>query len=413
MKVLMVNTMYRKGGAAGVAQILHRELNRLDGYESLFAYGRGPKAEGWGTLRFSVQPEVYCHALLTRVSGIQGYGTWLSTRRLLRLIRQWKPDLIHCHNIHGYYLDLSIAKTVGDLGIPIVWTLHDAWPLTGRCAYFFDCERWKTRCGRCPYLREYPKTWFDSSAWMWSRKRKLLADVWRPVIATPSQWLADLVLEASGGRCPVQVIPNGVDSEVFRPLGQAQARKELGLPQGKKIVLFAAADLKEERKGARYFLKSLQHVNVDNWMALAVGKVIHIKGWLRPGIEFRQLGYIKRAQEMARVYSSADLFCITSLDDNFPATVLEAMACGTPVVGFATGGIPEQVAGGCGQLVPPRDVKALGEVITALLKDEPVRRETAERCRKRAVQEYSLQRFVERYCALYHELVKGSLGTRR
>lgn len=403
----MVNTVYKRGGAAGVAQTLHRELNQLEGWESLFAYGRGPKAEGPGAIRFASQPEVYFHALLTRVSGIQGYGTWLSTKRLIRLIKRWKPNVIHFHNIHGYYLDLSIAKAAGNLGIPVVWTLHDAWPLTGRCSHFLDCERWRTGCGRCPHLREHPKAYFDSSAWMWPRKRRLLGGVWKPVIVTPSRWLADSVREAFGESCRIEVIPNGIDTDVSRPLDREQARKELGLPSEKKIVLFAAANPAEERKGIRYFFEGLKYVQADNWMALAVGREIDTRKWLPPGVELRQLGYVKGNQAMAKVYSAADLYCITSLADNFPTTVLEAMACGTPVAGFRVGGIPEQVTEDCGQLVPPRDTKALGQAITALLGDDELRRTMGARCRERAVREYNLERFVGRYLSLYHELTGG------
>lgn len=412
MRVLIVNTTYKRGGAAGIAQTLHRELSRLEGYESLFAYGRGAVEQGPGTIRFALQVEVYLHILLTRITGIQGYGSWLSTRRLIKLIRDWKPDIIHFHNIHGYYLDLSVAEAVGNFRIPVVWTLHDAWPLTGRCASFLGCGRWRTGCGRCPYPREYPKAYFDSSAWMWPRKRRLLCEVWRPVIVTPSRWLAELVLEASGGNCRVEVIPNGVDTNAFRPLDRAQARRELGLPPEKRIVLFAAANPAVELKGARYFFKSLQYVEADHWMALAVGKKIDARKWLQPGIELRQLGYVRRSQAMAKVYSAADLYCITSLDDNFPTTVLEAMACGIPIVGFATGGIPEQVQESCGHLVSPRDAKALGKVITALLNDDEVRRQMAHNCRKRAEQEYSLPRFVERHLALYREVVGCSANRR-
>lgn len=139
---------------------------------------------------------MYLHAFLTRAIGIQGYGSKASTRCLLWLIRQWKPDILHFHNIHGYYLNLGIARAIGRLGIPVVWTLHGGWPLTGRCAYFFNCSRWKIGCGQCPNLRSYPRTYFDTSRIMWRKKRELLGGVWNPVIVTPSQWLANLVLEA-------------------------------------------------------------------------------------------------------------------------------------------------------------------------------------------------------------------------
>jgi len=408
MRILRVNTVYQRGGAAGKVQILHRALSRLDGWESLSAYGRGPKAREPGTVRFALQPEVYLHVTLTRLTGLQGYGTWLSTKRLIRLIQEWKPDVIHFHNIHGYYLDLSIAEAMDKLGIPVVWTLHDAWPLTGRCAYFLDCERWRTGCGRCPYTREYPKAYIDSSAWMWPRKRRLLGELWKPVIVTPSRWLANLVNEACNRRLHVEVIPNGIDTTVFRPVDRLQARKELGLPENKKIVLFAAAKPSEKRKGITYFFEALKYVQADNWMALAVGGMVDFAELVPHGVEVRQLGYVKEAEDMAKVYSAADLYCITSLADNFPTTVLESMACGTPVAGFAVGGIPEQVTEGCGQLVTPGDAKALGQAITDLLNDNTKRKTMGELCRKRVEQEYNLQLFTERHLALYRELVGGT-----
>lgn len=412
MRVLIVNTTYKRGGAAGVAQALYRELSCLEGFESLFAYGRGAGAQESGTVRFALQAEVYLHALLTRATGIQGYGTWLSTRRLIKLIQDWKPDIIHFHNMHGYYLDLSIAEAVGRSDLPVVWTLHDPWPLTGRCAYFLDCERWRTGCGKCPYLREYPKAYFDSSAWMWPRKRKLLGGVWNPVIVSPSRWLASLVEEACDGRCRVEVIPNGIDTGVFRPYGRKQARKELGLPLGKKIVLFAAARLAEKRKGVAHFLEALEFVKVDNGMVLLVGGEVDLRKKCPSGVELRGLGYVRGAEAMAKVYSAADLYCITSLADNFPTTVLEAMGCGTPVVGFAVGGISEQVAEDCGKLVPLGDTRALGEAITNMLKDDKAREAMRICCRKRVEQEYNLRRFVERHIELYRELVSKGCGER-
>jgi len=405
MRILLVNTVYKRGGAAGIAQTIHRALNRLECWKSLFAYGRGPRVKEPGTIRFTLQPEVCLHVVLTRLLGIQGYGTWLSTQRLIRLIRGWKPDIIHFHNIHGYYLDLGIAKAVNKLSIPVVWTLHDAWSLSGRCAHFLDCEYWQTGCGGCPYLREYPKTYFDSSAWMWPRKRKLLGEVWEPLIVTPSQWLAKLVAEACNGRLRVEVITNGIDTTVFHPIDRLQARKELGLSKDLKIVLFAAANLSEKLKGITHFFEALKYVQADNWMALAVGGAVDFAKLIPQGVKVRHLGYVKEAETMAKVYSAADLYCITSLADNFPATVLESMACGTPVVGFSVGGIPEQVTAECGRLVAPGDAKALGQAITGLFSNDTKRKKMGELCRKRTEREYNIQLFIERHLALYCELV--------
>jgi putative colanic acid biosynthesis glycosyltransferase len=314
--------------------------------------------------------------------------------------------VIHFHNIHGYYLDLSIARTVGEIGIPVVWTLHDCWPLTGRCAYLFDCNRWRTGCGCCPDLRIYPKTYFDSSALMWQKKHELFSSIWNPVIATPSQWLASLVLEACEGQCHVEVIPNGIDTKVFQPRDRSQVREKLGLPYNKKVLLLAAADLRDKRKGAQYFFESLNYVEAEEWMVVTVGRTVEFPRAHRCRVDIKQLGYLCGSESMAEAYSAADLFCITSLDDNFPTTVLESMSCGTPVVGFSVGGIPEQVSDSCGRLIAPRDVRALGTAVTALLADDKLRRTMGERCREKAVREYDQKRFTERYLSLYYKLVE-------
>jgi glycosyltransferase involved in cell wall biosynthesis len=243
---------------------------------------------------------------------------------------------------------------------------------------------------------------------MWRKKRELLGGVWKPVIVTPSQWLAGLVSEACAGRCRVEVIPNGVDTQLFRPRDRSQLRAKLGLPQDKKILLFVAADLRDERKGARYFFESLEFVEADGWVAVTVGKMVEIPWSLTNRVHIKQLGYLSQRESMADVYGAADLFCISSLDEVFGLVVTEAMASGVPVVGFRAPGVSEQVTEACGILVAPRDNQALARAITVLLENDDLRQRMGARCRERVVQEYSLERFCQRYLALYRELSGGN-----
>ena len=192
-KILNVNTAFSKGGAAQVARILHNILNKTPRFSSCFACGRGAGLADKKVFKFTCQLEVYLHAFLTRTTGLQGYGSYLSTRRLERFILKEKFDLIHLHNLHGYYLNLSFVRFLGKLNIPIVWTLHDGWAITGRCAYLFECEKWKRGCGNCSNLSWYPKTYFDSSSLMWKKKKEYFTSEWNPVIVCPSQWLANKV----------------------------------------------------------------------------------------------------------------------------------------------------------------------------------------------------------------------------
>jgi len=406
MKILMVNTTFLRGGAAKVAKTLYNNLNKTPGFSSYFAHGRGAGPADKKVFKFACQLEVYLHAFLTRTTGLQGYGSYLSTRHLERFILKEKFDLIHLHNLHGYYLNLSFIRFLGKLNIPIVWTLHDGWAITGRCAYFFECEKWKTGCGNCPNLSWYPKTYFDSSALMWKKKKGYFTSEWNPVIVCPSQWLADKVKESYLNRFKIKVIPNGVDTEVFKPKDKIEVRKKLRIPPDKKVILFVAADLRDERKGARYFFEALKYIKADNWIVLTIGKKIDFNREEKTRGNIKQLGYVSDKNLISDIYNAADIFCITSLDEVFGLTVTESMACAIPVVGFKVGGIPEQVTDDCGILVSPKNVQDLAEAMEALLKDDEKREAFGINCRKRVLENYSVEKFKEQYIGLYKNLLK-------
>ena len=241
-------------------------------------------------------------------------------------------------------------------------------------------------------------------------KKTAFTQGWNPTIVCPSRWLADQVKESYLRKFRIDVIPNGIDTQLFQPRDRSEVREELGLPDDKKIVLFAAADLADERKGARYFFECLNFVQANEWMAVTVGKKVDVRRMLNRQVEIKQLGYVAGSEAMAKVYNAADLFCITSLDDNFPTTVLESLACGTPVVGFRVGGIPEQVTDDCGILVEPRDTQGLGKAITQLLQDDVLREKMSENCRGLAVAEYSISKFRDRYVKVYNRAVEENGG---
>jgi len=401
-KILMINTVYFRGGAAGIAQTLHNALNETSEFSSFFAYGRGPKMKNERTFKFAFPIEVYVHAFLTRATGLQGDGTYFSTKRLERFILKEKFDLIHLHNLHGYYLDLSFIKFLGKLNVPFVWTLHDGWSITGRCAYLFECNRWKTGCGNCPNLSWYPKTYFDSSAFMWKKKKEVFNSGWNPVIVCPSQWLANKIRESYLNKFQIEIIPNGIDTELFKPKDKIEAKKKFGLSLSKKIILFVANKLKDERKGVKYFLEALNHIKSEDWQVLILGPKLKLK----ESDKIKQLGHTSDADLISEVYNAADIFCITSLDETFGLTVTEAMACGIPAVGFKTGGITEQVSANCGILVEPKNVKNLAEAINMLLNNDEKRKTFSLNCRKRVLENYSIEKFKERYINLYKKILK-------
>lgn len=403
-KILIINSTFSKGGAAQIAWILHNALKKTVEFTSYFAYGRGSEINDERTFRFASQLEVYFHAFLTRITGLQGYGSYLSTKQLEKFILQEKPDLIHLHNLHGYYLNLSFIKFSGRLNIPIIWTLHDGWSITGRCGYFFECSLWKTGCGNCPNLSWYPKTYFDSSAFMWKKKNNYFTSKWNPIIICPSQWLADKVKHSYLNKFRIKIIPNGIDTEMFRPKDKVGVRKKLGIDPDKKVILFVAADLREERKGVSYFFEALQYIRANNWMVLTAGKRVNLNRKIKM-TNIKQLGCISNKNLICDIYNAADISCISSLDEVFGLTVTESMACGIPVAGFKVGGVLEQVTDDCGILVEPRDVKGLGMAIDELLGNDEKRKTFSMRCRERVLGNYSIEKFKERYINLYKSVL--------
>jgi glycosyltransferase involved in cell wall biosynthesis len=288
----------------------------------------------------------------------------------------------------------------------IVWTLHDMNPFTGGCHYDLGCGRHLTRCGQCPQLES--KEDDDLSAQIWDRKKALFERIPpdRLHIATPSSWLANEVKRSPLlDRFDVSVIPYGVDLEDFTPRNKHSARDVFGIPQASKVVLFVADGVPLYRKGFGVLAEALERVaqRVPNVCLVCVGHHDPPPGLRVPWIH---LGYVNNDRLLSNIYSAADVFVIPSFQDNLPNTVLESMACGTPVAGFAVGGIPDMVQHGkTGLLAPPSDALSLGAAITELLKNTERRLTFSANCRRVAVHRYSLAR----QAVLYYELYKNLL----
>lgn len=311
-------------------------------------------------------------------------------------------DVINLHWINDF-IDpaLFLDRTAGK---PVVWTLHDMNPFTGGCHHADDCEKYMIRCGACPQLGLNAR--HDLSTYGFERKslafsRRTAKDL---RIVAPSRWMARRAgRSALIARFPIEVIPNGVDLDSFAPREKTWARNVLGIPVQAKVILFIAALLSNERKGFRLLLDALKALDVaDNMHLLSVGTMS--ESIVSP-LRLHHLGNIKNERLLSLVYSAADLFVIPSVVENLPNTVLEAMACGTPVVGFDVGGIPEMVHPGItGELAPAGDTLALRAAIQSILDSTAKRKEMSENCRSMIVKEYSADLCVDRYVQLYSEI---------
>ncbi|HEX4667112.1 MAG TPA: glycosyltransferase [Chthoniobacterales bacterium] len=329
------------------------------------------------------------------------------TRRLLDL-PGFQPQVVHAHNLHRDYFDLRFLPELS-ARVPLVLTLHDAWLLSGHCAHSFACERWLTGCGQCPDLTIPPAIERDATAFNWERKRELYGRS-RFYLATPSRWLLNKV-ERSIVRPAViesRVIPNGIDLEVFRAGDPAAARARLDLPADADVLLFTALSIRENvwkdyrtlrttiaRLGERGTLRPL--------IFLAVGEDAPNEKIGRAEIRF--VPFMEDPRRVAEFYQAADLYLHAARADTFPTSILEALACATPVVATAVGGIAEQIVDGeTGILTPPGDAGAMAEAIAGLL-DNPERRQAmSTRAEAAGRRLFGRERMVRDYLAWFEEI---------
>jgi len=338
----------------------------------------------------------------------RGYEAFSDDRTLhgARLVAQIPPcDIINLHWVVAF-LDYDAFFTHVPQSTPVVWTLHDMNAMTGGCHYDLGCGRYTTQCGSCPQLGSSDDQ--DLAFQVWQRKRTIFSHV-APrslSIVTPSSWLAEEVKRSALlSKFCVDVIPNGIDVTEFAPRDRVAARDVLGIPQESKVVLFLADVLDNRRKGFDLLMQALPGCakRVGDLLLMSVGRNAPPHN---SSIPWLHLGFVADDRLLSLMYSAADLFVISSLQDNLPNTVLEALACGIPVVGFDVGGISDMVRPGItGLLALPFDVDSLRSAIVELLEDGARRREMATNCRRIAVEEYSLELQAKRYSELYKSLL--------
>jgi glycosyltransferase involved in cell wall biosynthesis len=290
-------------------------------------------------------------------------------------------------------------------GVPVFWTLHDMNAFTGGCHYDAGCGRYEQSCGTCPQLDSGRPD--DVSHRIWLRKKRAFAQIALDQLhfISPSHWLADTLKRSSLlANRPVTVIPYGVDIDDFAPRDRRLARNVLGIPPDAAAILFVADSVENRRKGFARLAEVLADLrDVPNLWAISVGRNKPVANF---SAEHLHLGYVDNDRLLSLIYSAADAFAIPSLQDNLPNTVLESMACGTPVVGFDVGGIPDMVRPGVtGFLAPMGDVTAFRVALSTLLQDSVLRAELAANCRRLAKEEYALDIQASHYLRLYKSVV--------
>lgn len=393
MKVLMINSVCGVTSTGRICADI-ADLLTENGHECKIAYARGIVPEKWQkyAVKIGMDMDVNIHAMSTRIFDNTGFGSKRATRKFLKWVEEYKPDVIHLHNLHGYYIHIGLLfDFLKKYNKPVVWTLHDCWTFTGHCPHysFVQCDKWLTECYKCPLKGEYPaSSVFDRSKKNYRQKKQFFNGVKNMTIVTPSQWLKEEVEKSFLKNYTVKVIHNGIDTEIFKPL-QSDFKAKHGL-EGKKIVL-GVANVWTKRKGIDDFIRLAEHLP-QSYKIVLVGD---LRGENIPK-SILHISHTDSQQELAEIYSVAEVFLNPTYEDTFPTTNLESLACGTPVLTYRTGGSPESLNACCGAVVPMGDTAALENQIFNIHYDR-------EKCYEQGLSFERKTRF-EDYVNLYKEL---------
>ncbi|KRQ85860.1 GDP-mannose-dependent alpha-(1-6)-phosphatidylinositol monomannoside mannosyltransferase [Caloramator mitchellensis] len=339
MKVLQINSVCGVGSTGRIATDIHQILKE-QGHESYIAYGRGEAKNCDNAIRIGNDLDIYKHVALTRIFDKHGFSSKKATIDFIKKVEKINPDVIHLHNIHGYYINIEVLfNYLKTCNKRIIWTLHDCWAFTGHCAYFdyVGCDKWKKQCDNCPQKNKYPQSIFiDNSYLNYKRKKELFTGIKNMTIVTPSNWLANLVKESFLNEYEVKVIHNGIDLNVFKPVDGSNFRKKYNIQD--KFIILGVANVWDERKGLKYFIELSKMID-ENFKIVIVGlNEKQLKSLPKNIIGIKRTNSI---DELVEIYSASDVFVNPTLEEVLGLVNLEALVCGTPVITFNTGGSVE------------------------------------------------------------------------
>ena len=405
MKLLLLNATANTGSTGRIAEEIGL-LAQQSGYEVRFAYGRKAVNSKLPLIRIGNKWDMRWHGLKSRMWDAHGFGSRLATKAFIKELEAWKPDIVNIHNLHGYYINIELLfDYLKRVQIPVVWTFHDCWPFTGHCAHFerVGCERWKTECHTCPNRKGYPASLFmDRSTQNFRIKKEFFNGLNNLIIVTPSQWLANHVANSFLSQYPVKLIHNGVDINIFKPVDNSESiRNKYGLSD--KSIVLGVANTWKKRKALQDFIALSEILDKDIQIVL-VGMTTEQASELPPNI--KAIARTENQQELAALYSAAAVFVNPTYVDNFPTTNIEALACGTPVVTYRTGGSPEAIDAETGIVVEKGDADSL-KVAVEIVVDKG-KAAFSENCRRRAVTLYNKTERYKDYVNIYNSVLQNT-----
>ena len=363
MRIVQINGGAK--GSTGKIMMGIAKVARAQGHEVMCASPitttNRDAGEDCGYYRIGTFNSRRVNVALARITGFNGCFAWFETYKLLKKIDEFKPDIIHLHNLHDSYINLPMLFSyIKKHNVPTVWTLHDCWAFTGQCPHFtmVKCDKWKAGCYGCPQYKEYPASLYDNTKKMWQLKKKWFTGVKNMTIVTPSEWLAGLARESYLKQYPIEVINNGIDLNVFKPT-HSNFRKQYGIP-GDKYIVLGVSFAWGYRKGLDCFVEMAEKLG-EQYQIVLVGTDDEIDKNLPHNII--SIHRTQNQKELAEIYSAADVFVMPTREENYPTVNMEAIACGTPVVTFDTGGSPEMLDDKTGIVVEANDIEATKKAI--------------------------------------------------
>lgn len=364
MKLVQINTVCN-GSTGKIMGDIQRTANKT-GFETISFYGRRKGYKDLKCEKIGGFFSFWYHVFLTTIFDMQGHGSYFKTKKLVRRIKEENPDIIHLHNIHGYYINYKVLFKYlkNEYKGKLFWTFHDCWPFTGHCPYFdlVNCNKWQKQCYKCPNKKKYPiSLFFDRSYKNYLEKQKLFTNLNNLTIITPSDWLNKLVKKSFLKDYKVVTINNGIDLNLFKPTIDNTIKNKYNIPENKKILL-GVASIWEERKGLKDFLK-LSNIIDDEFIIVLVGLN---KRQIKNLKKYENIIGIERTEnqlELVKLYSVTTWFLNLTYEDNYPTVNLESIACGTPVITYNTGGCPEQISKDTGYVVDIGNIEKVKELI--------------------------------------------------
>lgn len=404
IKVLRITTEVNRSSIGRTTEQIGK-LVLNEGWESFIAWGRADGNSASQKIRIGSKLSVYVHVLLTRLLDMHGYGSYFATKRFIKQVKKISPDIIHLHDIHGYYINHKVLfDYLKVAGIPVVWTHHDCWAFTGHCAHFaiVECEKWKTECCGCPQLKAYPTSYYDGSRRNYIRKKALFTSLDNIYHVGVSKWICDELKHSFFKNHTISFIYNGIDTNKFKPCSVEgdSIRKKYGLGEGPLLIVVATAWSKN--KGLEDYL-GLRRILDEKYTILFVGYPLDQIALLPKGIS--GIPRTESIEELATLYSTSSIVLNLSHAESFGKSTAEGLACGVPGIVYNCTASPELVDSETGIVVERGDLKGVVDAVETIMSWD--KQKTSEKCRQRACELFSIGNNWPKYIELYKQILEN------